>query len=82
MFTAKDLKEIINQIPDDTPIVMQSDDEGNGYRFMRGLEFIAEGEKSNFYHEENEQCIRKSEFAYFEIEDPKKEGYVLCAVAY
>ncbi len=82
MFTAKDLKEIINKIPDDTPIVLQNDDEGNGYRYMRGLEFISKGKDSNYYNEENEQCLRKSDFEYYEIKNPKKEGYVLCAVAY
>ena len=29
-FTAKDLKDILSEIPDDTPIIMQKDDEGNG----------------------------------------------------
>lgn len=84
MFTAKDLKEIVNSIPDDTPIILQGDDEGNSYRYMRGLEFFATGENSNYYNEDEEQSIRKSDFEYCEVnpENPKENGYVLCAVVY
>lgn len=85
MFTAKQLKEIVNQIPDDTPIVLQADDEGNSYRYMNGLEFIASGEESNFFNEEEEKCIRKSDFEYYEEnygQKPEESGFILCAVVY
>lgn len=81
MFTAKDLKAILNNIPDDTPIVLQADDEGNSYRYMNGLEFIPNGAESNYYNQEDSECVRQSDLDSDEI-DPKEEGYVLCAVAY
>lgn len=81
MFTAKDLKEILNNIPDDTPIVLQADDEGNSYRYMNGLEFIAQGQKSNFFNAQDRECVKQEDLDSDEI-DPKESGYVLCAVAY
>lgn len=81
MFTAKDLKEMLNSIPDDTPIVLQKDDEGNGYRYMNGLEFIATGEKANFFNEEERECWRQDDLDGEEIV-PEAPEWVLCAVAY
>jgi hypothetical protein len=81
MFTAKDLKEIVNSIPDDTPIILQSDDEGNSYRYMNGIEFFPSGEKSNYYDENDNECWRQEDLDSEEI-DPKEKGFVLCAVAY
>lgn len=81
MFTAKQLKEMLKNIPDETPIVLQSDEEGNSYRYMNGLEFIANSEESNYYNENDRECLKKSDLED-EERNPKEEGFVLCAVVY
>lgn len=37
-FTVKDLKEQLAELPDDLVLILQRDDEGNGYRYARGLD--------------------------------------------
>lgn len=84
MFTVKELRELIKDMPEDTPIVLQADDEGNSYRYMNGIEFVPSGENSNYFNEDDEKCVRQSDFEYLEIkqETAKEEGFVLCAVVY
>ena len=81
-FTVKDLKDILAEIPDDTPIVMQKDDEGNGYRLMRGIEFFdASKKKANFFNESEQECYRKEELKDLDRK-PTDKDLRLCAVAY
>lgn len=81
-FTVKDLKAILAKIPDDTPVVMQKDDEGNGYRLMSGIEFFPAGhEKSNFFYEEEGECYRQEDLEDLDRE-PTDTDIQLCAVAY
>lgn len=80
MITAKQLRELLANIPDDTPIILQKDDEGNGYRFMNGLDFEADGDMANYFN--GDECIRGEDIEG----DPEwynKEDYPhLVAVAY
>ena len=39
VMTVKELKEILADVPDDTRIVLQMDEEGNGYRWAYGADF-------------------------------------------
>lgn len=93
MITVKQLREILADMPDDTPIVMQKDDEGNGYRYMNGIDFEpADSEDANFYDDSDYEgeCIRKSDVEYlmneYGDEDQTEEEYLakykLVAVAY
>lgn len=59
MITAKKLRELLASIPDDTPIILQTDDEGNGYRFINGIDF-EEGEDGSYF-DGDESCIRQHE---------------------
>lgn len=80
--TAKQLKEFIALIPDDTPIVMQKDDEGNGYRLMTGIEFIPLNEDcANFFCENESEVFRKRHLADYG-RSPSDPDLVLCAVTY
>lgn len=78
MLTVADLKALLESIPDDTPIVMQKDDEGNGYRYMRGLEFIPTGDNANYF-DGSDECFRQSD-----LEDYGRttEEMTLVAVAF
>lgn len=80
--TAKQLKELIALIPDDTPIVMQKDDEGNGYRLMTGIEFIPFNEdRANFFCENESEVFRKEHLVDYD-RSPSDPDLVLCAVTY
>jgi hypothetical protein len=63
MITVKQLREMIAEYPDDTPVIMQKDDEGNGYRYMNGIEFNPVGHpESNYYNGEYDgECVRQSD---------------------
>jgi hypothetical protein len=60
MITAKQLREQLANVPDDTPIILQTDDEGNGYRYINGLDFEPGGDKANLF--DGEECIRVEDF--------------------
>lgn len=63
MITAKELREQLANIPDSTPIILQTDDEGNGYRYIRGIDFEADGDKANMFN--GEDCFRANDVAEF-----------------
>lgn len=76
MTTAKQLREQLANIPDDTRIIMQIDDEGNGYRYVNGIEFEAEGDDANCF--DGESCLRSHE-----VEEYGSGGdYTIVAVVY
>lgn len=83
MITAKELRELLANIPDDTPIILQKDDEGNGYRYMNGLDFVADGDDANYF-DGDDVVVRAAEFGDDEIWGSlSKEDYPhLVAVAY
>lgn len=79
MITAKELREQLANIPDDTPIILQKDDEGNGYRYMNGIDFAQDGDDANFFDGAND-AIRGSDI---EADFGGKEDYPhLVAIAY
>jgi hypothetical protein len=77
MITVKQLRNYLADLPDDIPIVLQKDDEGNGYRYMNGIDFET-GDEANYFNEEGE-CVRASDFDEY----LNKSDYpILVAVAY
>lgn len=79
--TVKDLKKQLEALPDDMVLVMQADDEGNSYRYMRGVDGPAKGKSANYFNTEDRECYRG--------EDLKDMGrkrtdadLQLCAVVY
>ena len=79
--TVKRLKELIKDMPDDVVLVMQSDDEGNSYRYLRGIECITEGEDANYFNEDEHECYRGSDLADLD-RTPTDDDLQLCAVVY
>lgn len=80
--TVGQLKEILKNIPDDIPIIMQKDDEGNGYRYQRGLEFIPDGDQANFFDKDEAECYRREDLDFEGRDLEDDENLVLVAVAY
>ena len=64
MIAAKELRELLATIPDDTPIVLQRDDEGNGYRYMHGLDFEPSGDEANYFNGSfrDGDCVKGKDF--------------------
>lgn len=56
--TVFQLKAMLADLPDSMLIVMQSDDEGNSYKYLRGIEGESEGDKANYFHSEEHACYR------------------------
>lgn len=60
MITVKELREQLANIPDDTPIILQTDDEGNGYRYVNGIDFAPPtDDDANYFN--GDDCVRKSD---------------------
>jgi hypothetical protein len=81
MYTIGDLKRDLAELDDSIPLVMQEDDEGNGYHYVRGVEFIPSGEHANYYDPKSRECLTGQDLEYYE-RDPKEEGLKLCAVVF
>jgi hypothetical protein len=79
MITAKQLREQLALVPDDTPIILQTDDEGNGYRYIRGLDFEPlEHDNANMFDGNyGGECFRKTE-----LDEDDTSDYHLVAVVF
>lgn len=80
-FTVKQLKEQIANLPDDMVLVLQADDEGNGYRFCNGIDGPLAGGEQNYFDEDNGECHREEDLFEQGIK-VKDTDYHLCAVLY
>ena len=71
--TVGQLKAQLADYPDEAVIVMQGDDEGNSYKYLRGIEYIAEGDGANYFLtvEGDEVCWRKEDLEMLEISKRK-----------
>jgi len=80
MITAKELRQMLADVPDDTPIILQTDSEGNGYRYVNGIDFSpADNDEANLYDGEyGGECYRKSDIG----EDEEELDLQLVAVVY
>ena len=78
MITAKELREQLKDIPDDVKIILQTDDEGNGYRYIRGIDYEADGDNVNYFN--GEDCIRREDleagWGFTDGEDYAEENIV------
>lgn len=74
MITVKQLKAQLADLPDDMPIILQTDDEGNGYRYIRGID----GDDSFFDSEEGE-CLTLEDVIF---EEKQTTDYTKVAVIY
>jgi hypothetical protein len=80
MITVADLKAMLVGIPDETLIVLQKDDEGNGYRYMNGIDFAPPGsDETNYF--DGDECYRADDLEELdlEVDDP---DLVICAVVF
>lgn len=87
MMTVKQLRESLANIPDDVVLILQKDDEGNGYRYMRGIDYaVPPNPDANFYSGEyGGECIRYSDILWEEengFEFDRNTYPILCAIAY
>jgi hypothetical protein len=83
MITAKELREQLENIPDDTVLVMQTDDEGNGYRYVNGVEFTPKGNSAaNYYDPSSQECWRLAELDFMEYSKRQIAKLKVCAVVY
>ena len=77
MITAKELREQLKNIPDDTPIILQTDDDGNGYRYINRIDFESDGDKANMF--DGEECVRAEDI---DGEYDSSACYTLVAVVF
>lgn len=57
------LKQQLELLPDSMLIVMQSDDEGNNYKYLRGIDGHQEGNDTNFFDPTTKECFRGLDLA-------------------
>lgn len=81
MLNVGQLKELIKDLPDDTPLVMQGDPEGNFYRELNGVDFVAEGDKANYFDSEEDEVYRGEDLQHYD-RDPDDVDLQLCAVLF
>lgn len=78
MITAKQLREQLANIPDNTMIILQADDEGNDYRYVNGIDYARDGGDVNYFN--GEECVRKKDleagWGFTDGEDYAEENIV------
>jgi hypothetical protein len=75
----KELKEALEELPDDMEIILQKDAEGNGYSPLYGADpdciYIPEttwyGEVRSLHHTAEDHCLEEDEWAQMQKDYPR-----------